>query len=131
MDSKVDFSMLGKGNYDTYFKVEAFVHGITSFLALCYYLFGHGPRSTSAPLSVFFDKICYSKAKKPEIPVVPTLGKKNDDWPTIKIATSSSNFEAQVVGEETGFDENSCEEYMTAVEKVRFSHLNTGTISML
>jgi hypothetical protein len=59
------------GNKDTYFKYEACLSGFISLFALIYYCFWHGPRSTTAPFSILFDKVFYNKAKKPEVPLIP------------------------------------------------------------
>lgn len=65
-----------KGNLDTNFKPESCIHGLLSFFALLYYVFWHGPRTTTAPMSILFDKIFFSMSKKSELPVIPVFDKK-------------------------------------------------------
>ncbi len=74
-----DRSLLSSGNKDTYFKPEGVLHGLLSFFALVYFVFWHGPRSPTAPMSLLFDKIFFSVAKKSEVPVIPTFTKKTQD----------------------------------------------------
>jgi len=68
------------GSEDVYFKAEGCFHGLSTLLALIYYVFWNAPRSKTAPLSILFDRIMYCKAKKPEIPVIPNL--ENEEFST-------------------------------------------------
>ncbi|CAL8071950.1 unnamed protein product [Orchesella dallaii] len=56
------------GSTDVYFRSTGFYHGVMAILALLYFAFIHGPRSTTAPLSIVYDTIFKPKARIPLFP---------------------------------------------------------------
>lgn len=66
---KSDFlSNLQKGSWDIYFRSTGLFHGILAILALFYFVFVHGPRTETAPLSITYYYLLEDNARIPVFP---------------------------------------------------------------